>query len=88
MCLHTNFETYAKITRLTDQDDTTIVTGYRGDFTVVCLDCGQPFEFIGVPGGYNPCYPTANVGNTELRCPLRPSTIEPPDDRITKSILN
>jgi hypothetical protein len=87
MCEHKKFESRAAVTRLTDQDDSTKITGYRLDLRVWCTDCGQSFEFIGIKGGYSPVHPTVNFNGTELRCPLVPST-EKPDPAIIKANKN
>jgi len=87
MCDHKQFIGKVNVTRLTDNDKSTTVTGYRVDLFVHCQECGLPFEFIGVPGGYNPNFPTVNFNGTELRCPIKPSN-ESPDIAIKNSISN
>jgi hypothetical protein len=73
-CQHLNFETGAKVGRLFKEDNPEVITEYRLDLMVRCKDCGLPFEFVGLPGGYNPGFPTTNFDATELRCPIKPST--------------
>jgi hypothetical protein len=73
-CKHMNFEAGTKVARLTDQDDSEKITGYSLDIIVNCKDCGLPFEFIGIPGGYSPAQPMVNFDSTEARMPIRPST--------------
>lgn len=73
-CKHEIFQCNADITRLTDGDDPEKVTGYSADIRVKCVQCGLPFEFVGVPGGYSPGQPMVNFDATELRAPIRPST--------------
>lgn len=72
-CQHEQFECVAKIGRLTDGDDGP-VTGYAADIRIRCIQCGMPFEFIGVPGGYSPAQPMVSFDATELRAPIRPSS--------------
>lgn len=69
-----NFECRASVTRLTAEDDTEKITGYTTDIKVSCAECGLPFEWIGVPGGYSPAQPMVNFDATELRAPIKPST--------------
>jgi hypothetical protein len=74
-CQHLNFETGAKVGRLFKEDNPEVITEYRLDLMVRCKDCGLPFEFVGLPGGHNPGFPTINYFDaTELRCPIKPST--------------
>ena len=73
-CKHMNFETGAKVGRLHEEGKPEMITGYRLDLIVRCKDCGLPFEFVGLPGGYHPGQPTVNIDGTELRCPITPST--------------
>ena len=73
-CKHLSFETGTKVARLHEDGKPEPITGYMLDLIIRCRDCGLPFEFIGVPGGYSPAQPMANFDNTELRIPIRPST--------------
>lgn len=72
-CQHFNFVGSVRVGRLTDGDDGP-VNGYTADIKIKCHDCGLPFEFIGVPGGYSPGQPMCNFDATELRAPIRPSS--------------
>lgn len=73
-CQHMNFETEAKVARLFEEGKPEVITGYRLDLIVRCKECGLPFEFVGLPGGYNVFSPTINIDATELRCPIKPSS--------------
>lgn len=73
-CQHLNFETGAKVGRLFNEDNPEITTEFRLDLIVSCRDCGLPFEFVGLPGGYHINAPTVNFDATELRCPIVPSS--------------
>lgn len=72
-CQHEQFECMAKVGRLTDGDNGP-VAGYTADIRIRCIQCGIPFEFIGVPGGYSPAQPMVNFDATELRAPIKPSS--------------
>lgn len=72
MCDHKNFKAQVNVTRLTDKDDETKITGYTTDITVSCVDCFKPFQWVGVPGGYSPNQPMVNFDRTELRAPIKP----------------
>mgnify|MGYP003426932706 CR=1 FL=1 len=70
MCEHKIFAVEAKVGRLTDESGN--VTNYTCDVTVHCAECYKPFEWIGLPGGVNPSFPTTNYDNTTLRAPIKP----------------
>lgn len=72
-CEHFNFETKVRIARLTDTEEGP-VTGFSANIRIQCIDCGHPFEFIGVLGGYSPTQPMVNFDGSELRAPIRPSS--------------
>lgn len=72
MCEHKNFQGNFKVARLTENESPGAkVNGYMADITIVCLECRQPFEFIGVPQGHSPFQPMLSADNTELRAPIR-----------------
>ena len=73
-CQHKRFECRCSVTRLTDEENSEKVSGYSADIKISCVDCGIPFEFIGVPGGYSPVQPMVNFDCTELRAPIKPSS--------------
>lgn len=73
-CKHFNFETDTSVSRLHEDGTPEDITGYRLDLIVRCVDCGLPFEFVGLPGGYHINNPTVNFDATELRCPIKPSS--------------
>lgn len=72
MCDHRTFKVEAKVTRLTDQEDSEKVTGYTTDITVHCADCFKPFRWKGVPGGFSFGKPTVSLTGLELRAPIEP----------------
>jgi hypothetical protein len=73
-CKHFNFTASNRVARLTEENNPENITGYSMDVRVKCADCGLPFEFIGMPGGYSPAQPMVNFDATEARMPIRPST--------------
>lgn len=82
-CEHHNFYCKARVGRLTEAEGGP-VTKYTTDIMINCSDCGQPFEFIGVPGGSSPMQPMVNFDGTELRAPIRPS-LQPIEKRENKT---
>ncbi len=71
-CEHYNFYSQCRVGRLTDGEDGP-VTGYHADIKIKCMDCGQSFEFVGLPGGFNFQKPTVSFDATEARLPIKPS---------------
>jgi hypothetical protein len=76
-CKHERFLTSSKVFRLKESDESEEITGYSADIKIHCTECGQAFEFIGVPMGHSPIQPMVNADCTELRIPIRPSTLPP-----------
>lgn len=74
-CEHNNFVVHHKVGRLTSGEGGP-VTGFVFEAKVQCSECGQFFEFIGLPGGTSYDHPTTNFDFTELRQPIRPFTGE------------
>jgi hypothetical protein len=72
-CEHKNFVTNSIVNRLTNESGE--VKSYSVDLEIHCLDCMTPFEFIGLPYGLNPSYPTTNIERVELRQPIKPITL-------------
>ncbi len=73
-CKHLNFIAKNVVARLMDDDDPEKTIGYSMNVSVKCADCGLPFEFVGMPGGYSPRQPMVNLDATEARIPICPSS--------------
>lgn len=71
MCEHENFAVEANVARLSDVEDGPI-NGFSADIKILCMDCGEPFVFIGLPVGLDPRRPMSSLSGTELRAPIRP----------------
>lgn len=71
-CIHENFYCHCEVARCTD-NDVNVILEYRLDVRVKCTQCGQEFEFMGLPRGYDPSFPTVSADGLELRQPIRPS---------------
>lgn len=69
MCEHNNFKTQCNVFKLTDEEGNP--TGMTVDITIACADCFKPLEFIGLPGGINPNYPTVSADGLEARMPVK-----------------
>jgi hypothetical protein len=77
-CEHGNFECHASVGRLS-QIDNGPITHYCADIRVKCTECGEFFEFIGVPLGCSAYRPTVSIDGLELRVPLMPQGMKPPE---------
>lgn len=75
-CKHTKFECHASVIRLHEEETPEIITGYTSDITITCMECGTPFQFVGVPGGVSPNQPMVNFDSTKLRAPLVPMNMK------------
>ncbi len=73
MCKHEVFHVEASVTQLTDGDDGPVV-GFEFGGKVDCLDCGEPFAFIGLPPGLTTGAPTTAALGRELKCPIVPAS--------------
>ena len=81
-CVHPEFETRARIVRLTDTEGGP-VTGYKADIQICCAKCQLPFRFIGLSAGSSPSYPTISLLGDELRAPIEPAADAPTWDEPT-----
>lgn len=68
LCSHSNFVCSANVARLED------IAAFSVDIQIKCTDCGTPFTFIGVPGGWSMNQPMVSPCGMELRCPIQPLT--------------
>lgn len=68
-CGHLNFVARVAVNRLVD-------TGrYSADVRVNCVECGEPFRFLGVEAGLSPYAPMVSVDGLELRAPIEPQGV-------------
>lgn len=71
MCEHEQWQASAKVIRLTDTEDGP-VTGWTVELEVTCATCLTFMQWVGVPMGSSPSYPTVNPTAVEIRLPCRP----------------
>jgi len=79
-CPHEHFAADVAVNRIGEDDpgnDTGLPNHYSADVRVRCVDCGEPFRWIGVPAGLSPHQPMCSVDETELRAPIRPASSDP-----------
>ena len=70
-CDHQAFGAHVEVSRLSATDDGQ-VTGYSADIRISCVECGLPFEFIGLPAGLSLACAMTSLAGDELRAPIRP----------------
>lgn len=75
-CPHESFDVVVEVNRLS-KDDGGPINAYSADIRVECMDCGEPFRWIGIPAGQSGAHPMCSVDETELRAPLRPASSDP-----------
>lgn len=69
-CKHEQFGAKVEVNRLEN------IGAFMADVTVTCLDCGTPFQFVGLPGGLQIGGATCSVDMTEARLTIRPFTYD------------
>jgi hypothetical protein len=63
-----NFHSHVVINRIED-------TGrFMADVTIKCLDCGEPFQFIGLQPGLNMNGATVSIDGLEARMAILPNS--------------
>jgi len=77
-CAHIDFHANVAVGRLSREENGPI-THYRAEVTVRCADCGQQFEFLGLPVGMSAYRPTISLDGLELRVPITPPGVRPPE---------
>ena len=65
-CAHENFKADVKVARLLDSGK------FMAEIRVVCLDCDEPFRFVGVQAGLRFDGPAVSIDGLELRAPIEP----------------
>ena len=68
-CEHKNFEAEVNTFRLTEEDG--LVTSFKVELKVRCVDCKEHLEFLGMEMGVNPSYPTTGIDGIEARLPAK-----------------
>lgn len=70
-CQHEVYKVHAQVCEIV-QDENNAVYGWRLEVTVHCLQCNMPFQFIGLPEGYDTTEPTSSPDHTQARLPIKP----------------
>ena len=77
-CSHQSFKVVANVGRIL-RDEKEPPAYYSCDIRLWCADCGEPFEWHGLPHGFSPYRPTVSIDGQKLRVPAMPpgQTIPP-----------
>ena len=65
-CTHETFHADVKVARILD------VGKFVAEITVKCMDCGEPFRFVGVAAGLSYEHPQCSIDGLELFAPIEP----------------
>lgn len=71
-CKHENFRVAANVARLLKNLDDAEPSAFVAEIGITCLDCGTPFEFLGVPMGYHPGNTRVSVDGLALNAAIKP----------------
>jgi hypothetical protein len=64
-CRHENFNANVSIGRLTNKDGN--ADRFQAEIRVNCIDCGEPFKFLGLPTGLDLNSASVSVDGFEAR---------------------
>ena len=70
-CKHENFTARVNVGRLL-HDGREDPSAFVAEIKINCVECGLPFEFLGVPMGYQPGATRVSPDGLELRAALKP----------------
>lgn len=73
-CRHFNFQGDFSVGRILENEGDECPSGYTANITIKCVDCGEPFVFLGLSGGYSPSEPMRDFNGTEARMPIVPQS--------------
>jgi hypothetical protein len=70
-CEHKNFAAKVAVARLTDNDGSKVV-GFNAEVAISCAECGQPFQFMGLPAGYLACGASMSIDGLRAHLAICP----------------
>lgn len=65
-CPHEQFHADVKVARLLDSGK------FMAEVRICCVECSEPFRFIGIPAGISFDYPAVSIDGLELNAPIEP----------------
>lgn len=80
VCLHNHFRIEAAVGRIMstqgekkEADEFTPADYFHADIKLICHECGQTFEWQGLPNGYSPYQPTVSIDGQTMGAPAMPA---------------
>ncbi|MBF5007637.1 hypothetical protein [Diaphorobacter caeni] len=70
-CKHMQFDAQCRVARLEDSGRFMLEVGVR------CIDCGKPFQFLGLQPGLNLSGATASLDGLEANIAICPQGVQP-----------
>lgn len=64
-----NFSAFANVGRINKEENGPIVA-YMCDLRITCRECGQEFEFVGLPLGLSFYHPTVSMDGKTAQLPM------------------
>lgn len=65
-CQHEEFRAIVGVHRILDAGK------FMADIRITCVECDEPFRFVGAPAGVNYDQPMVSIDGLELRAPIEP----------------
>lgn len=72
-CTHEDFAAQVDVNRITGNVEGGALSNIYVEVRVVCLHCGVPLVFHGLPLGINPKHPTMDITAKVVTLPARPA---------------
>lgn len=76
-CEHLSFHSQTAVGRISAIDGGPVVY-FCAEIEIHCTDCGEKFDFIGLPMGLSAYRPTVNLEGNTLCAPIMPTGKVPP----------
>ncbi len=74
-CIHENFRAVVAVGRIEHPAPKPMT--FAADVRIQCADCGEPFQFLGLPAGYNAKGAAVSVDGLEARLAICPRSDAP-----------
>lgn len=75
-CSHSEFRADVEVHRVVGDEGPTAGVDYMADVRIRCVECGEPFRFLGVPSGLSFEAPMTSVDGLELHAPIEPEVVK------------
>jgi len=70
-CAHMNFDASVSVARIED------IGRFVAEVKIRCVECGTPFQFLGLAPGFNYEAPTVRLDGLEADLPICPQGVQP-----------